>query len=99
LRHPEKTIAPQPGNCDRGRIEEKLQGNIWSLLPPYLDDLVKSLFSPQRSQRKYFYFQQVISVGFVLSVVNFQLLRIQHILRIEQNEEHRHPGLNDMPIT
>jgi hypothetical protein len=43
------------------------------------DELVKSLFSPQstqRSQRKYFYFQQVISLAFVLSVVNFQFLPV-----------------------
>ncbi|MCK9294516.1 MAG: hypothetical protein M0P70_05485 [Desulfobulbaceae bacterium] len=48
----------------------------------YFDDLVKSLLSPQsaqRSQKKYFYFQQVISVGLVLSVVNFQFLRTHQV--------------------
>jgi len=46
---------------------------------PNFDELAKSLFSPQstqRSQNKYFYFQQVISVGFALSADNFQLCRI-----------------------
>jgi len=53
------------------------------LLKEMFDELVKSLFSPQntpRSQRKYFHFQQVISAGFVLSVVNFQFLRIQYLI-------------------